>query len=79
MGHLRERRRALSLLTSPWSCSVAGAPNSRHSGRSLLILVERMQKSWQMDWLLLGPLTLLGISLLGFAYILWQTYTTVSR
>ena len=38
-----------------------------------------MQKSSHMDWLLFGSLTLLAISILGFAYILLQTYITVSR
>jgi hypothetical protein len=38
-----------------------------------------MQKNLRLDWLLFGSLTLLAISILGFAYILLQTYITVSR
>jgi len=45
----------------------------------LLTSVEPMQKSSHMDWLLFGSLTCLAISILGFAYILWQPYITVSR
>ena len=61
-------------LLGPWALRT-----HTDSGRSLLTLVERMQKSSHMDWLLFGSLTLLAISILGFAYILWQTYITVSR
>jgi hypothetical protein len=31
-----------------------------------------MQKRW--DWLLYGSIALLAFSILGFSYILWQTY-----
>jgi len=38
-----------------------------------------MQKNLRLDWLLWGSIAMLAFSVLGFAYILLQTYITVSR
>jgi len=62
-----------------------GVPNSHRLGALIAYLgfaeiaVCLMQKNLRLDWLLFGSLTLLAISILGFAYILLQTYITVSR
>jgi len=38
-----------------------------------------MQKRLHFDWLLYGTIALLGSSILGWLYVLWQTYKMTAR
>ena len=87
-GHLRDRLIALLLSTSPGTARSWALRTHTESGRSLLTSDSleslpwsecRMQKNLRLDWLLWGSIAMLAFSVLGFAYILLQTYITVSR
>ena len=43
---------------------------------SILVIVPEKSK---MDWWFTGSLVLLGISILGFAYLLWENYSVTTK
>ncbi len=50
-------------------------PTARDEGPRLISFAEKPK----LDWWLTGSIILLAISILGFAYVLWETYSVTVR